>query len=519
MLVSNLVFVMAIGAVPLATASAIGFTSPLLVTALSVPLLHEQVGWRRWSAVVVGFAGALLVIRPGSGFHDPAVLLLLFSSFAYALYQIATRLVGRTDNAATGIVFAALLGSLGMSLAMPFVFVMPHSALDWLLFGSLGLLGGFRALSGDPRVPARAGGRDRAAGLRGIGGDRCAWLSGVRQFPRSVDLDRSRRDYRFRHLHCIPRAKEERGAMTVARQLADFLAGVSVADLPAQAIDNAAMLIASTIASAAAGRGLASARIIRELARERGGRPEASLWFDAGERVPIADAAQANAVMSDAAASDDSDLRNIVHAGTPLTAVSLAIAERNGASGEEVLAAIVCGYEAAGRISEAITPGFRTRGFHGCHGAVFAASVAAARILRLDAARMAPAIALAATSIGGLATAADTSVAREYHAGLAAMLGVNAALAAQRGYQCEESVLETPLGFFEAFGGIDGAAGAAIATAGPRRKLGHLHRHGDQADARRPPISRDRRGRRQRGTPGRMSWQRMWRASRSCVPA
>ena len=89
--------------------------------------------------------------------------------------------------------------------------------------------------------------------------------------------------------------------------------------------------------------------------------------------LPIADAAQANAVMSDAAASDDSDLRNIVHAGTPLTAVSLAIAERDGSSGEAVLAAIVCGYEAAGRISEAITPGFRARGFHGCHGAVFAA--------------------------------------------------------------------------------------------------------------------------------------------------
>ena len=137
--------------------------------------------------------------------------------------------------------------------------------------------------------------------------------------------------------------------MTVARQLADFLAGISVADLPPQAIDNAAMIIASTIASAAAGTQLASARIIRDLARERGGRPEASLWFDADARAPIADAAQANAVMSDAAASDDSDLRNIVHAGTPLTAVSLAIAERDGSSGEAVLAAIVCGYEAAGR--------------------------------------------------------------------------------------------------------------------------------------------------------------------------
>jgi 2-methylcitrate dehydratase PrpD len=72
---------------------------------------------------------------------------------------------------------------------------------------------------------------------------------------------------------------------------------------------------------------------------------------------------------------------------------------------------------------------------------------------------------LAATSIGGLATAADTSVAREYHAGLAAMLGVNAALAAQRGYLAEERVLEAPRGFFEAFGGVDGAAAAVIATA------------------------------------------------------
>ena len=117
MLVSNMVFVMAIGRVPLATASAIGFTSPLIVTALSVPLLHESVGWRRWSAVLVGFAGALMVIRPGSGMHDPAVLLLLSSALAYALYQIATRWVMAHDSPATGIIFAALLGSLATTLS------------------------------------------------------------------------------------------------------------------------------------------------------------------------------------------------------------------------------------------------------------------------------------------------------------------------------------------------------------------------------------------------------------------
>jgi len=142
MLVSNLVFVMAIARVPLATASAIGFTAPLIVTALSVPLLHESVGARRWSAVLIGFAGALLVIRPGSGFHDPAVLLLLLSSLTYALYQIATRWVSWHDNAATGIVFAALLGSLTMTFVLPFVFVPPRTLWDGILFCCLGLFGG-----------------------------------------------------------------------------------------------------------------------------------------------------------------------------------------------------------------------------------------------------------------------------------------------------------------------------------------------------------------------------------------
>jgi 2-methylcitrate dehydratase PrpD len=244
--------------------------------------------------------------------------------------------------------------------------------------------------------------------------------------------------------------------MTVARSLAAFLTQVSYAELPPQTVEHAAMLVASTIASAAMGSGLASSTIMRALARERGGTPEAPIWFDPGPKLPVADAARVNAVMSDAAASDDSDLRNIVHAGTTLASTSLAIAERTGASGQDVLAAIVLGYEASGRIGAAITPGFRQRGFHGCLVAIFGGAVATARLLGLDAASMAQAIALSATSIGGLAAAANTSVAREYHAGLAAMLGIHAALAAQRGYVAEESILETRQGFFEVYGGTDG---------------------------------------------------------------
>ncbi|MGC1886814.1 MAG: MmgE/PrpD family protein, partial [Stellaceae bacterium] len=176
--------------------------------------------------------------------------------------------------------------------------------------------------------------------------------------------------------------------MTVARELAEFLTRVGPAELPPQAIDHAAMLIASTFASAALGAGIESSVIIRDLARERGGIAEASLWFDAGPKLPVAEAAQVNAVMSDAAASDDSDLRNIVHAGTILVATALAMAERTAANGEHVLTAIVLGYEAAGRIGEAITPGFRSRGFHGCLVAIFAGAVAAGRLLCLDATKM-----------------------------------------------------------------------------------------------------------------------------------
>ena len=144
--------------------------------------------------------------------------------------------------------------------------------------------------------------------------------------------------------------------MRVARELAELVTRTIWADLPQQAVEHAAMLIASTLASAAFGTGLESSAIIRGLAQERGGKPDASLWFHPGPKLPVADAAQVNAVASDAAASDDSDLRNIVHAGTTLAATALAVAERTGAGGDEVLAAIVLGYEVAGRIGEAVTP-------------------------------------------------------------------------------------------------------------------------------------------------------------------
>jgi 2-methylcitrate dehydratase PrpD len=243
--------------------------------------------------------------------------------------------------------------------------------------------------------------------------------------------------------------------MTIAETLGEFLAGVSYAELPALTHTHAKMLIASTLASAACGTQIASAGIVRALERERGGRADACVWFDSGTALPLVGAARVNAMMSDAAASDDSDLRNIVHAGTPTIAAAFALAGRTGASGAEILSAIVVGYEAAGRIASAVNLGHGKRGFHGCVGAIFGAAAAAAHLLKLTPLQMAHTLALSATSIGGLAAAAASSVAREYHAGHATMLGMEAALAAGRGYTSELGIFEIEHGFCAVYGARD----------------------------------------------------------------
>ena len=102
-----------------------------------------------------------------------------------------------------------------------------------------------------------------------------------------------------------------------ALALARFLNNTEYRDLPPKAIEHAKMILASTFASAAAGSLIDSARILRELAKEQGGKPEATIWFE-GTRLPEPEAARVNAVLSDAAASDDSDIRNTAHEGTTL---------------------------------------------------------------------------------------------------------------------------------------------------------------------------------------------------------
>jgi drug/metabolite transporter (DMT)-like permease len=98
-MVSNVAFFLGLAAMPIADASAVAYVSPLAITALSVVILGESVGWRRWAAVVVGLIGVIVMLRPGAGVIQPAALLVLFSAVLYAMGNLITRAIGGTESA------------------------------------------------------------------------------------------------------------------------------------------------------------------------------------------------------------------------------------------------------------------------------------------------------------------------------------------------------------------------------------------------------------------------------------
>ncbi|MEM7023274.1 MAG: DMT family transporter [Pseudomonadota bacterium] len=134
------VFVTAIGVLPLADAHAILAVAPLMVTALSVPMLGEQVGTRRWTAVAVAFFGVLVIFRPGLGVFEPYALLPLAAAAMWALYLVLTRIVGRSDSPLTSLFYAVFLGAIGLTIVVPFVWRMPDLE-GWLLLLLVSVLG------------------------------------------------------------------------------------------------------------------------------------------------------------------------------------------------------------------------------------------------------------------------------------------------------------------------------------------------------------------------------------------
>jgi drug/metabolite transporter (DMT)-like permease len=153
---SAVLFIIGLGILPIADATAISFVSPLLITALSIPLLHEEVGPRRWAAVLVGLLGVLIVIRPGFGAFQPAALLPVGSAFCWAVAMVTTRRIGLDDRAETTLFWTATGGLILLTALVPFVFVMPslHELGIALALGACASSGQYLIVLAYRRAPA-----------------------------------------------------------------------------------------------------------------------------------------------------------------------------------------------------------------------------------------------------------------------------------------------------------------------------------------------------------------------------
>ena len=137
---STILFFYAISVISLAESLTLAFVSPLIVTLLSSILLKEQVGYRRWTAVIIGFIGAIIVIRPGFNEISLATFAGLGTGIAYAFYVITTRKLSSIDSPLLTLIFTGLSGAIIISIIVPFVWITPNYT-QWLFLIGLAAVG------------------------------------------------------------------------------------------------------------------------------------------------------------------------------------------------------------------------------------------------------------------------------------------------------------------------------------------------------------------------------------------
>jgi drug/metabolite transporter (DMT)-like permease len=134
-------FYLSLSHLPLAEAAAISFVGPVLITAMSGPMLRERVTRRQWIAVALGFLGVLIIVRPGGGVFTAHAIYPLCSALMFSLYQVLTRKLAGRENPFTTLFFTALVGAAATSLPLPFTWQTPQADQIPFILG-IGLLGG-----------------------------------------------------------------------------------------------------------------------------------------------------------------------------------------------------------------------------------------------------------------------------------------------------------------------------------------------------------------------------------------
>ncbi|MFG1943658.1 MmgE/PrpD family protein [Nonomuraea sp. NPDC048826] len=242
--------------------------------------------------------------------------------------------------------------------------------------------------------------------------------------------------------------------MTVARTLAAWALGPGPADAPEEVRRAACRHLLDGFGTAvAAGRAGAAAPAIA-VARGLGGPPESSIP-GTGARGSAVAAALATGTLVHALDFDDTHAGGLVHATAAVLPAALAVGEQTGATGAEVLAAAVAGYETVCRLGAAAPHAFHARGLHATMACgVLAAAVVAARLMRLDPGTTVDALGVAGSQAGGLLEFLSTGAStKQLHPGLASASGILAARLAAAGASGPETVIEGPHGLYAALAG------------------------------------------------------------------
>lgn len=240
---------------------------------------------------------------------------------------------------------------------------------------------------------------------------------------------------------------------TVSERLAAHFSVVTVDQQPADRIHEMKRLLIDYVGVAVAGSQTDSGRIAREFVQDTGGAAEASLVGGAA-KVPASSAAFANAIAQHSIELDDIDELALFHYAPPVMSSTLAVAQTMGARGADVLSAALAGCEMMARLSRAVNPELRDRGFHTTPTCgVFGAAVASGRLLGLDAGQLTSALGLAGAQSSGLMEMYGVSMQKRFNPGPAARNGVVAAQLAGRGFSGAETILDGERGFGAAFAG------------------------------------------------------------------
>ena len=240
--------------------------------------------------------------------------------------------------------------------------------------------------------------------------------------------------------------KPQAPSAAVTATLAEWALARDTAHMPADVREAARRCVLDWMAVTIAGAGDPLARILIDTATDEGGNARCTLVAQ-HERVTPLQAAMINGATSHALDYDDVNLAMNGHTTAAVLPAVLALAETRDASGAELIAAFVAGYETAARVGLLVAPGHYARGYHAtCTLGVIAAAAGCARLLRLDLEATSRAIGIAATQASGLKGQFGTQC-KPFHAGVAAQNGLRAALLAARGMESRIDALECRGGF------------------------------------------------------------------------